>query len=287
MSEDEPLVRRLDALLQPRLTTFVYLDRQKEIVGTDGEETLSRVFGTEARTVCVLYRANWGQTPFTRIEQTAIKNRSHEAGYGFATFITLEKPAVLPPWMPLTRICANTTFSDNALAAILEGRAIEAGASQRLETLAEHVARVNAQAEFQRWRSRFLNSEEGVQAAETEANSLLDSVARDATKVPEFHRERRPRLLIVGAQQFSLVIAWHSITSNSLNDAVLEATVYAGARLDKPPAIASREFKFDVVSYDSYSWREGERHFSTDALAPDLLHFLLSAVEKHIAAPVR
>jgi hypothetical protein len=287
LSEDEPLVRRLDDILRQRLTTFVYLDRQREIIGTDGEKTLTRVFEKEARTVCVLYRPKWGTTAFTRFEETAIKNRSHDAGYDFATFIALEGATTRPPWMPRNQVWASGAMTDDALAAILEMRAIDAGASQRLETIEEHVARVNAQADFQQWRSRFLNSEEGVQAAEKEANNFLDTVAREATKIPEFQPERRHRSVIVGAQQFSLVVSWYSITSNSLNDAVMDATVYAGARLDRPPAIASRELRFDAVSREAYAWREGDRHFPTPVLATDLLHFLLSSIEKHIATPAR
>jgi hypothetical protein len=293
LTEDEPLVRRLDSMLQPRLTTFVYLDRQKEVVGTDGEATLNRIFGKEARTVCVLYRATWGETPFTRYEATAIKNRAHDAGYGFATFIRLDGASDLPEWMPKSRIWANASLSDDALAAILETRAIDAGAAQRVETLPERVARVNAQADYQRWQARFLSSEEGVLTAEDEANRLLDSISREAAKVPEFQRERKQRLIVIRSQQFSIEVVWYSPTVNSLNHAVMAATVYAGQyfaegwRLDKPPAIASREFTFETVSRDVYGWREGERQFSTKVLAQELLNFLLSTVEKHISTSVR
>jgi len=292
LSEDEPLVRRLDDILRQRLTTFVYLDRQREIIGTDGEKTLSQVFGKEARTVCVLYRPKWGTTAFTRFEETAIKNRAYDAGYDFATFIGLEASTTLPPWMPRNRVWASGAMNDDALAAILESRAVEAGAAQRRETLSERAIRVNTEMAHKRWQSRFFNSEEGVLTAEKEANRLFDAVTREA-KVADFQQERGQRVVIVRTKEFSLVTLWFSSTINSLRNAILEATVLAGpvyvnqARLDKPSALMTRTFTFDAVSQDTYTWREGDRHFPTDVLALELLDFLLSAAEKHITTPAR
>ena len=83
MAEDEALAAQLTDLLQDRLKVFLYSRRQGEIAGTDGEKTFNAVFGEQARLVVVLYRSRWGQTPWTRIEETAIRNRAFEHGYDF------------------------------------------------------------------------------------------------------------------------------------------------------------------------------------------------------------
>jgi len=83
LNEDEELAFRINDLIQDRVKTFIYSRQQEKIAGTDGEETFNQVFGSEARIVVVLYRENWGKTPWTRIEETAIRNRAYEKGYDF------------------------------------------------------------------------------------------------------------------------------------------------------------------------------------------------------------
>ena len=77
---DEGIATQLNDLLADRLKTFMYSERQREIAGTDGQEAFSRVFGKTARVVVILYRPEWGQTRWTRVEMDAIKNRSLEEG---------------------------------------------------------------------------------------------------------------------------------------------------------------------------------------------------------------
>jgi hypothetical protein len=104
LTQDEPLATRLNDLLAGRLNTFLYARQQETIAGTDGEQTFNRVFGDEARLVVVLYRAGWGETRFTRFEQTAIRNRGAEDAYEFALFIPLDSPPTVPKWLPQYRL---------------------------------------------------------------------------------------------------------------------------------------------------------------------------------------
>ncbi|MCX6911329.1 MAG: hypothetical protein NTY01_25250 [Verrucomicrobia bacterium] len=55
LQEDEALAQQLSDLLKGRVTTFIYTERQKELAGTDGEQTFNRVFGQEARIVVILH----------------------------------------------------------------------------------------------------------------------------------------------------------------------------------------------------------------------------------------
>jgi hypothetical protein len=79
-SKDEGLATRINDLLQDRIETFLYSRQQEKLAGTDGEKTFSEVFGKEARVVVVLFRNGWGQTRWTRIEETAIRGRAYERG---------------------------------------------------------------------------------------------------------------------------------------------------------------------------------------------------------------
>jgi len=104
LSTDESLARELQVRLSERLEVFVYYDRQEELVGTDGMETFSQKFSTESRIVVVLHRKNWGSVSFTRVEQTAIKNRGFQEDWGFLLVIPLDSPSTVPDWYPITRI---------------------------------------------------------------------------------------------------------------------------------------------------------------------------------------
>jgi len=104
LAQDELLATELNDLLHGRLKTFLYSKRQEEIAATNGEQTFNKVFGEEARVVVVLYRAGWGESPWTRIEQTAIRNRAFDYGYEFVIFIPLDDPPSVPKWLPRTRL---------------------------------------------------------------------------------------------------------------------------------------------------------------------------------------
>jgi hypothetical protein len=70
------LATQLNDHLRDRYRTFLYSRAQEQLVGTDGERTFNAVFEKEARIVAVLLRPEWGHTPWTRIEETAIRNRA-------------------------------------------------------------------------------------------------------------------------------------------------------------------------------------------------------------------
>jgi hypothetical protein len=77
VKDDEGLATQLDDRVRDRYRTFLYSRSQEQLGGTDGEKTFNAVFGKEARIVTVLLRPEWGGTPWTRIEETAIRNRAH------------------------------------------------------------------------------------------------------------------------------------------------------------------------------------------------------------------
>ncbi|MGD8777418.1 MAG: hypothetical protein PVH88_00470 [Ignavibacteria bacterium] len=104
LKEDENIAQKLNSLLKEKTETFIYTKRQDKIAGTDGEETFNRVFGQEARVVIVLYRKGWGNTAWTRIEETAIKNRALDESYDFTLFIPLDQPPEVPDYLPKTYI---------------------------------------------------------------------------------------------------------------------------------------------------------------------------------------
>jgi hypothetical protein len=129
LQEDERVVIKVDELLNRRVSTFVYSSKQNEMVGKDGIEEFTRVFHTDARLVVVFCRDSWGKTKWTRIEETAIKNRGLEEGFDFCVFIVLDKnSANLPKYYPKSQIWIDIDrYGINGAAAFIEARLQEVG----------------------------------------------------------------------------------------------------------------------------------------------------------------
>jgi hypothetical protein len=77
------------------------------LAGTDGLESMRTPFFEESRIVVVLYREPWGETPWTRVEQTAIKDSCLEYGWQQFFFLMLDKTSPPPKWLPHTHVRFN------------------------------------------------------------------------------------------------------------------------------------------------------------------------------------
>ncbi len=287
LTEDEPLALQLNDRLQDRVKTFIYSEQQKVVAGTDGEETFHRVFGKEARIVVVLYRTGWGESRWTRVERTAIRNRGNEHGYGFAVFIPLEAPPKVPPWLPTTQVWVDLNrFGIDAAAAVIDARIRDAGGQVHQETVEEHAHRIERAIRFTKRREQF-QWDEGVKAAQGEINRLKEAlesraeIVRKATSIQLAVRQTgKSSFYLVGLGR-ALGIAWNLKAANHLGDAFLLVVLFnhppAGRgefQWESPHRIRSMRFVFDLLPSEVGGWildDEQRRTFSTDLLAEYLV----------------
>lgn len=182
LDRDERLAAEINDLVQDRLSTFLYSERQAEIAGTDGEKTFNEVFGREARVVAVLYREGWGKTRWTQIEETAIRGRAYHETYDFSIFIPLDNPVKVPKWLPPTQLWLNLKrFGVSGAAAVIEERVKRRGGEPRSESLEDRAARFERAMKFADRRKQFRGSDAGVRSAnesfaqlEVELRAALD-----------------------------------------------------------------------------------------------------------------
>ena len=133
-AEDEELASHLHNEISKKYSAFIYSKKQDELVGTDGEKSFNQVFNKDARTVIVLYQDNWGKTSWTRIEETAIRNRAFEKGYGFVLFIPVSKTFTMPEWLPKTSIYFDYfRFGIDGLFPILDSHIQRSGGAPKRE----------------------------------------------------------------------------------------------------------------------------------------------------------
>lgn len=185
LQRDEPLAMQLNDRLQDWVNTFTYTEQQKVVAGTDGEETFHRVFGKEARIVVVLYREGWGQSRWTRIEETAIRNRGHERGYRFTVFVPLEDPPKVPAWLPAAQVWVGLNrFGIDAAAAVIEARIQDSGGQVHQESIEEHAKRIERAMQFDKRREAF-QWDEGVRGAQQEFANLKKALTVRADNVKD------------------------------------------------------------------------------------------------------
>lgn len=234
LGADEALATTLAAELKSSMSVFIYSERQKELAGTDGLETFSEAFGSRSRVCVVLYRAGWGKTPWTGVEETAIKNRGLERGWDFLLVVSVDGSA--PIWLPKSQLWLGwERFGVLGAIAVIERKVSEAGGSPRVVTVLDHAEQVAARSKRKAEEQALLNSDHGVHAAHqalAELHQYLnDQVKSILSRAPSIclHLVQRDRSTVsVSSEGYSAVFAWSQSYSNTLRHAVLHVREMAG-----------------------------------------------------------
>jgi hypothetical protein len=288
LQQDEALALAINDLIRERLNTFVYSEEQKELAGKDGEEIFNKVFGGEARTVFVLHRKGWGETPWTRIEQTAIRNRAYDEGYDFAIFAPVDE-SPLPGWVPKTRLWVGLErWGPEGAAAIIEARVQETGGRPREETSEDRARRLQGEIEFIREKKSLLGSESGVKLANEAFANLVAELERAAAASSGEIQVARDRINTcrINGKGYTMLLDWSVSFSNTLESSALYLYLFRGylagpeeMSFAKPTRLMVREFQFDFDRSKKPLWKEGSRgSFSTQDLAKLCITILLERI---------
>ena len=272
LEQDESVAIQINDLLQERLSTFIYIERQEEIAGTDGEKTLNEVFGKQSRIVVVFYRKNWGAMSWTQIEQTAIRNRAFDEGYDFVLFIPMESSQKVPKWLPKTQIWIGLErWGITGATSVIEARVQKAGGTPREETAVERAKRKKRDIERMEARNKFLKSESGVETAQEEVNKLFlevqkiwDTVAQETGWT--FDQLEPKNSLILFSSGITLALGLGLRWSNTLDDSQLCVRTWLGKQHfpnrfwpgQKPVILDELLFSFDTPDTIKFGWRESE-----------------------------
>jgi hypothetical protein len=298
LSADLARARELFAALAPRLSVFLYERRQEDIAGTDGMETFRAAFRTESSLNVVLYRTEYGETPWTRVECAAIQDRALNDGWPTVLLIGMESGLKPPKWWPQNRIYASLAeFGVDGVAAIVLARARELDVVEKIETPLELAARLHAVAQDVSRRKDFQESTQGADEVLQEISGLWDSMQSALTEIgpmfPEKHikmsrDEQRFAVRIVAG---GCSVLWRYQYSNRVENAVLIFTVNRGyVHLPKEPShgmsrgpiLVERHFKPTFEAGDRWVWHEinTTKSYST----PDLANELTAAFVRQMLA---
>ncbi|MTD95509.1 hypothetical protein GIW81_14310 [Hyphomicrobium sp. xq] len=297
-STDEALATELNDLLEGRFKTFLYSKKQEVLAGFDGEEKFNAIFGAQARCVVVLYRPEWGETPFTRIEQTAIRNRGYEHGYDFSLIIPTSTPPAVPPWLPKTRLWFGLSrFGIKGAAAVIEARVQEAGGEPRVETVAARAARYQRSADLQEAKRNFRESVLGVREAKLAYERLTESLTSKCAEIANSHQHLQ-HLKLTKLQEFRLLsglglfmsFCWRGMYANSLAESSLTVDLFDN--VPKLPGLhvwenarrlQALKYDYELVGHDRHGYVErsgDQRDLTAEELADHLLQLYMDRCAK-------
>lgn len=294
LAKDEKIAFQLNDALKGSLKTFLYSEQQKRLAGTDGEAAFASVFGQKSRSAVILYREDWGTTPWTRIEETSIRNRGYESGYDFALLMPLDKPPTKPMWFPQNRLWIGfERWGIEGAAAVIEARVQELGGTPHRESLEERAARHEREAKFKREWETALYSHKGVvafhAAIEKTRNAIRDGVER-INKGRSLHRldyccaSQPSGPCAVTGLRYALMVQGRARYSNTLEGATSEATIWKDGlpwqgvmNFEEPQRHRTLKFELDYFATQAYAWRMRDRDtvHAPEELADEILKWYL------------
>src|SRR5690349_15489334 len=138
----------------------------------------------DARVVVILYREPWGQTDWTRIEETAITDRCLKKGWQSLLFVQLDDESAIPQWLPHThiRFKLKDYGVDEAVGAVKLRVQEQGGIIEQPDALAR-AKRVQHEAEFLAERTRLFGDRQWIE--QVVHASLIKAIGRAVALVRE------------------------------------------------------------------------------------------------------
>lgn len=280
-ADKEHIAEKLNSLLQDRIKCFIYSERQKELAGGDGEEKFNSVFQFESRIIVIILSNTWGHTKWTKIEETAIRNRGYEHGYDFAIVIPADTDVTIPKWLPKNRIWVNIErWGLESAAASIEARVTEADGKITEETTAQKAKRLHEELNKANSNKAVINSFEGVRIFNTEVESINvyahEKVTEFKKEVPDWNLQIYKHVengVIVRSYNHCLIYSPIPYATNSAAEAQISFRVWDGLfdnclrRTDhsyKYSEIERNSFTFFIDNIDQACWKDEEEklHYS-------------------------
>jgi hypothetical protein len=231
VAADEPLAVQLRDSLQPPLRVFVYSKHQEQLAGRDGTEVFREVFRNQSKLVVVLHRPPWGDTPWTRVEEQAIKELCFEEGWEHLVFTKLDQSSV-PKWVPKPHLYLDlTTFTLAELVGAIKARLVELGVELLQPTAAERALAQARRRKFDEETRDLLSRDPGVFVAQlAELEQAIKAIAADISATAGYEMETGIGAVIRGfvihAQGQTLQLAARELYANTARDAYVQIAEY-------------------------------------------------------------
>jgi TIR domain-containing protein len=275
LSEDQTTAAAIYGKLSEGLKVFFYPRNQEELAGTDGLESMRKPF-FDSRVMVVLYREKWGKTPWTRVEETAIKEACFKSGWERLFFISLDQSDILPGWLPPYLVRFYADFGLEQAVGAIKARVQDQGGKNVPLTAMKSAEIYQANEAFRRDK-RSMNSEKGMKAILETVAELLQHIQQKCADIntqgylqikcgTDFNERQVNQLCVMTNGQVGLKVTWHQPYANTLDKGVLLIHEFATALIlpaetqltyyDQPRQIGEAKYLPDLSLTRDYGWRQ-------------------------------
>lgn len=291
--KDEELAHSIYKLLKDRIKCFIYSEEQKKLAGTDGEKTFNEVFSKKSRVVVVFLSKEWGNTKWTRIEETAIKNKGFDEGYDFVILIPTEQPVNPPMYIPKNRLWIGLDrWGVESAASVIEARVLEFDGTVKELTVVEKLAVADEKIKRKRKIQQLLTSAEGSKLAESEFFNLKSEFEKTAKEIKSTLGDWHLMIKLNRYQGINLLSYDHCLTLQWYGDYafITLSDGYYNENLEKTDhfydykQLLTDRKVFDINEFGQHGWidQESKRNFLTSKqLADKYLNHFFEVVQRH------
>jgi len=270
---DLTLAQALRDKLSVGLNVFFFPHTQEELAGTDGLESMREPF-LNSRINVVLYREQWGNTPWTGIEAAAVKDSCLKTHYRSLFFFVVESTDVLPKWLPDTHIRLNYgEFTLDEAVGAIKLRAEEQGGHYEPMTPLKKAKLLREEERYQFERSQ-LKSQGGIERILGSVEALFnaikgqcDAVNADGNLEIECELNLRDHACVMRLGRTGMVVRWDQPYSNGLENSCLSVEEYNGRLrfsgelwnqvMARPPELLRKtKYEPQLSRARDYGWRE-------------------------------
>jgi hypothetical protein len=301
LSQDLTLAQALYDKLCAGLEVFFFPRKQEVLAGTDGLESMRAPFRHESRLSVVLYRPGWGNTPWTGVEEVAIKECCFENSYRSVFVYVLEKTDALPRWVPDTHVYFSAQYPLDEAVGAIKARVRDRGGEFKPLTPTRKAELNRIEEKFRHARAR-MSSEDGIAKVFSKVRELFEEIRTQCDEVnarehdhieywAQIEEGTMQQICTIDGPRVSLLVVWYQHYGNSLNDAVLGVREFSERMIVRPGYFASFTANMiDETKYDpdisralEYGWvpQRGKRNFlSSKELASQCVIQLLDLIKR-------
>jgi hypothetical protein len=300
--QDLKLASALNQKLSVGLNVFFFPHGQEELAGTDGLESMRAVFRSQSRLNVVVYREDWGNTPWTGVEEAAIKDSCLENYFRNLFFFVVQPTGVYPSWLPDTHIRFNYgEFTLEDAAGAIKARVHERGGHYRPLTPIRKAELLKAEQEFQQDRSD-MSSSDGIKAILAEVKKVVGALEKEVVNVNahgdlEVECEASDSTCVLRSDNVGMILRWDQRFDRSLEGSALSVEEYTGRlrfnrdqeryiSFARPECIKREAYKPELSRAREYGWvlnSNEEEYVSSASIADKCLLQLMNLIERERA----
>ena len=287
LEKDEHLAIHIIDLIKDKLNTFIYSKKLEDISNTKPKKKIIDVFEKQSRSIVILFSNKWGTTPWTAIEEKAIRNRASLDGFDFLLCIPLDNPPETPKYLPQTRIWSGLSkLGVKGAAIVIEELVLSLKGGSKPELKTNIKTEIKVEPQFEVESSKFLESVSGLEIAALELKKLFLALETEKNKFQKSDKNfpiiynKSDRKCTVQYGEFSIMF-YSQIEKSIL---LMDLPLYFELQKHESSSnilniLAVEEYHFEVKKVGEYGWikdADNVLFISSKKLAENSINLLLS-----------